>query len=196
MISIFRRKVGAKIMLGYLIALSLMIGLSILISLRLNRISVTVHELTRNLAAERKLSEDIVNRLLSARFYASRFVRTQKQEDLDRFDEEFADVERLLIQADHLIADPERAALLDSIKPAVREYGMTFQEIARLIRRRQDIQAEILDVQELLIENKLAALRVNVNALNNLVFLSFGNAQYAFQLMRLNMAKYLSEGDK
>ncbi|MCP4403110.1 MAG: hypothetical protein GY801_38115 [bacterium] len=61
MISIFRRKVGAKIMLGSLIALSLTIGLSILISLRLSHISVTVHELTRDLAAERKLSEDIVN---------------------------------------------------------------------------------------------------------------------------------------
>jgi len=197
MVSIFQRKIGAKIMLGYLIALSLMIGISILIIIRLNHISATVNDLTQKLAIERKLSEDIVNRILLARFYASKFVRTQKQVDLDRFDEEFVEVERLLVRADQLITDPERKVMLDRIKPAVREYETTFKEIARLIRKRQKIQSEILDVQELLIENKLAALRVNVNSLNSpLLFLSFGNAQNAFQIMRLNVSKYLEEGNE
>lgn len=197
MLTLFKRKLSAKIILGYLAPLALMLGLSLLTLTRFNSVSTSVDILVTRLAAERWFAEEIVHQILSARFYANKYVRTQSQTDLDSFRAEFAALEEMLARADHVITSPERMALLNDIKPRVEEYGDAFNQVAALIRRRQKVQSEVLDVQGLLIENKLAALRVNINQLNDpQVFLAFGNTQNGFQLMRLNVVNYLVEGNE
>jgi PAS domain S-box-containing protein len=192
-----RRKVGARIILGYLIALSLLAGVGGLAVVRLNQINTTVADLTENLARDRELAGDIVYQTLSARFYVNRYIRTQAQEDRDRFEETFAELNRLLAQADQQITAPERIKMLNRVKPAVQQYGAIFSAIAKLINRRQQTQSEVLDVQGLVIENRLTALRVSLTTVNEpALFLSFGNAQNAFQVMRLHVSHYLEEGDE
>ena len=197
MFRIFQSKTGARFVLSYLAIVLVVIVIGILAVVRLNQISASVDNLTNNLAQDRALSDDIVNQILLARLYANKYVRAQGQAELDHFHEEFAKLEALLIQADRQITNPERVEMLNRIKLAATEYGDTFKEVAELIRKRQRIQSEVLDVQGLTIENKLTALRLHANTLNDpLVFLSFGNARNAFQVMQLNAAKYLEGGDE
>jgi PAS domain S-box-containing protein len=183
MLTFLRRRVGAKIILGYLIALALMVAIGSFAIARLDQINATVGNLTDKLAVERGLAQDMVSQILLARFYATRYVRTQSQSDL--------------AQADQLITDAGRREKLNRIKPAVQEYGDTFRQVADLIRTRQKITSETLDVQKLIVENKLTALRVHVNSLNDpQAFLAFGNAQSGFQSMLLNVANYLATDDE
>ncbi len=203
---VFQSRFSAGIVLSYLIALLVVVAIGVLAAVRLNQISASVDNLTSNLAADMALSKEIVSQVLLARLSANKYVRTQSQADLDRFHEEFAGLEVLLDQASRQITDSGRVEAasstyvrsgLDCIVPAVEEYGDAFDQAAELIRKRQTIQSEVLDVQGLLIENKLTALRIHVVSLDDpLAFLALGNAQNAFQLMRLNTAKYLEEGDE
>ena len=197
MSKIFQNRTGAGFVLSYLIVLLIVIGIGILATVRLGQISASVDDLTNNLAADMALSKEIVSQALLARFYANKYISTQSQADLDHFNAEFTELELLLVQADRQITDPERVEMLHRIESAVSEYGDTFDRVVELVRNRQRIQSQVLDVQELLIENKLTSLRIHVISLNDpMTFLALGNAQNAFQLMRLNTVKYLEEGDE
>ncbi len=192
-----KHRASTRVVLIYLIAPLLVIGIGILAIVQLSQISITVNNLTNNLAGERVLSKDIISQVLLTRFYAHRYVRTQRQTDLDHFYEEFARLEELLTLADQQITNPERVAMLNRINLAVKEYGETFEEVTNLVKKRQRIYAEVLDIEGHTIEKKLTALRVNALFANDpAMFLAFDNAQNAFQLMRLNTSKYLEEGDE
>jgi len=194
---IFQNRTGAGFVLSYLMVLLIVIGIGILATVRLGQISASVEDLTNNLAADMALSKEIASQALLARFYANKYISTQSQADLDHFNAEFTRLESLLVQADRQITDPERVEMLNRIKSAVSGYGDTFNRVVELVRNRQRIQSQVLDVQELLIKNKLTSLRIHVISLNDpMAFLALGNAQNAFQLMRLNTVKYLEEGDE
>jgi len=197
MLLFLQRRVGAKIILGYVLALILMIGIGGFAIARLDQINATVNNLTGRLAVERGLAQDIVTQIALTRFYANRFVRTQDQADQDQFGAEFAKLDNQLAQAEQLITDSGRRQKLKLVRPAVQDYHDSFNSVAALIRKRQNIESEILDVQRLIVENKLTALRVHVNSLNDpQAFLAFGNAQNGFELVRLNVANYLATDDE
>jgi PAS domain S-box-containing protein len=197
MLAFLRRRVGLKIILGYLIALALMVGIGFFALTRLDQINSTVDNLTNKLAVERSLAQDTVSQIWLARFYANKYVRTQAQVDLDQFDAEFKKLGDLLVRADTVITDAARREKLNAIKPNVQDYGDAFGQVAELIRQRQKMKSEILDVQGLLVDNKLAALRIGVNALSDpQAFLAFSNAQNGFQTMRLNATNYLATSDE
>ncbi len=180
----------------YLVALILVVGIGGLALVRLNQISVTVDNLTNELAVDRALSKDIVSQIFLTRFYANRYVRTQDQRDLDAFNAAFAQLKALLVEADAQITCPERVTMLNRIDKAVATYGETFEEVTVLVKRRQRIYAEVLDIQNLAMENALLALRVDVGFSGNMdVFLAFGNLQSAIYQVHLDTARYLEEGN-
>ncbi len=190
------RRIGLKALVPYVIALLFVIGIGILAIVRLNQISNAVDVVTNQLAAEEELADQIVSQALLIRFYANRYVRTQLQADLDQFEAAFDQLEALLDEADPFITDPERRALLGRIASAVDQYGTTFRQVADLIEERLDVRAEVLDVQSLILENRLTALRVHVASLEQPdAFLSLSNAQVAFQRMRFSANQYLETGD-
>ncbi len=197
MLSVLRRLVNPVTLVSYLLALSFVAAIGAVAVVQLNRISATVTRLAEGLAAEKDLADDIVNQVLLARFYAQRYVRTEDQTDADRFGEEFARLEHLLVLADQQITDQERVEMLGHVKLAVEAYGEALDEAADIVRERQRVYAEVLDIQERLIVDRLTALRVHlVSASDPRVFLAFGNAQNAFQAMHLNTVRYLEAGDE
>ncbi|MBI5960956.1 MAG: hypothetical protein HY866_19610, partial [Chloroflexi bacterium] len=197
MFVIFRRQVGAKIILGYLAALSLMVVIGYIAVARLDRINATVGRLTNELAVERGLAQDVESQVWLVRFYANKYVRTQSQADLDSFDAEFAQLGELLAQADRQIKDSNRRARLEQIQAAVSKYGEAFQRVTVLIQQRQRVESEVLDVQALVVDNQLAALRVGLNTADNpQLFLAFSRAQSGYQQMRLNYVNYLATNDE
>lgn len=190
------RQFGPGALLGYLLGMVLVVGIGILAVVQLSQISKTVDDLTNDLAVERGLAKDIVNQVLLTRFHAQRYVSSQSQKDVDRFSEEFDRLEELLVVADEQITDPQRAAILEQINSTAAAYEETFKEVAQLIRNIQRINAEILDIQEHMMRDKLTALRVHGAFLEDpAVFLAFGNAQSALERMRSSTLKFLSERD-
>lgn len=187
---------GSGALLAYLLALVLVVGIGALALVQLGRISSTVDMLTNDLAVQRSLVKDIVNQVLLTRFYAHRYVRTQRQRDADRFDQEFTRLTQRLQSADDLIAEPGRVALLARIEVAAQSYEATFEEVTDIIRRRQRINAEVLDIQIHAMRDKLTALRVHsAFADDRSVFLAFGNAQDALESMHASTLEFLIEGD-
>ncbi|MFW6082453.1 MAG: PAS domain S-box protein, partial [Chloroflexota bacterium] len=187
---------GSSALLAYLLALALVLGIGVLALFQLGRIGSTVDTLTNDLAAERSLAKDIVNQTLLTRFYAHRYVRTQRRQDADRFDDAFARLADLLDSAADQIADPERVAMLDRIDVTAQSYRSAFGEVTEIIRRRQRINAEVLDIQIHTMRDKLTALRVHSAFGDDQgVFLAFGNAQEALEAMHASTLKFLVEGD-
>jgi PAS domain S-box-containing protein len=192
------RPFGLGALLGYLLALALVVGIGILAVVQLSQISTTVDELTNDLAVERGLAKDIVNQVLLTRLYAHRYVDTKSQSTVDRFDEEFSRLEALLALANEETTNPEREAMLARIDSAATAYDEAFEEVASLIRNTQRINAEILDIQEHVMLDKLTALRVHLGSVsvnNPSAFLAFGNAQKAMERMRSSTLKFLVERD-
>ena len=191
-----RWRFGAGALLVYLLTVALVVGIGVLALVQLARISTTVDELTGDLAVQRGLAKDLVHQALLTRFYAQRYVRTQSQSDVDRFHQEFGRLEDLLVRAEAQIADPERAEMLARIETAANDYERIFEELVTLIRNQQRINAEVLDIQEHAMRDKLTALRVHSVFVNDpSVFLAFGNAQSALERMRTSTLKFLVERD-
>lgn len=191
-----RQGYGPGALLAYFLTIALVAGIGALALVQLGRISATVDELTGDLAVQRGLAKDIAHQVLATRFHAQRYVRTQSQSDVDRFRREFDRLEDLLARAEAQITDPERAEMLGQIHTAADDYEEVFQEVVTLIRNRQRINAEVLDIQEHAMRDKLTALRVHSVFVNDpSVFLAFGNAQSALERMRTSTLKFLVQRD-
>ena len=187
----------ATLALAYVAGVLLVICIGILAAVRLGIIQRTADDLTTNLAADVILSKEIVNQILLTRYFAHEYVNTGHQTDLDDFNQAFASLDALLHQADQQITRPERVEMLSRIHPAVEAYGEAFEDAATLIRRRQRMESEVLDVRSLQIDDSLTALRMHVVSVEDpRAFLAVGNARNAFQTMRLNATRYLESGDE
>ncbi len=194
---LLRRKVGVKIILGYLIVIALMTVISELALSRLDEISATMLNLTDRLAGDWTLSNEVANRIILARLYANQYVSSHQQTALDQFRAEMTALQDLLARFEAPGIDPAHRDRFAAIHADVTAYDAAFEQAAALIMDQDEVQSQVLDVKGLVIDNQLAALRIGLNALNDpAVFLSLGNAQNAFQLMRLNAAKYLTDGDE
>lgn len=196
MFSIIRQKVSAKIIAGYLIPLLLMIAIALLAIFRLEQIRTTVDAMSNRLAVEQQLAQQIDKQILLTRYYANRFARTTAQVDLDQFNATFTELEALLARASRQMTDGERATMLQQSDASVRTYRDAFQQITELIRANQRVQSEVIDSQDWIIDTKLSALRIHMNAINQLpAFLVFGHSSNTVQMVRLNVSKYLDTHD-
>lgn len=195
--SIFKRKIIIRVVLGYLLALSLTLIIVFFTLNRLNNINETVNELTNHLAVTRAHSQSVVSQLHQVRYYADRYRRFYNQKDLDNFNLKIGD---LKISQDLMIKHtkkPNSKKLVQYIQHETTQYEQTFSEVTKLIIYQQTLLSTIFIKQELLIENHLSAIRVNVGIVQvEDIFFSFGNARNAFELMRLFQSKYLSGNDE
>jgi len=189
-------KMGTKILVGFFIILILMAVTGGIALFQITRINATVIELADHLAKDQHLSEQMVTRILLARFYANKYIRRQQSEDLKRFNEEFAHFEALLAEAEREIIKDERLKMLASIKTGLQDYGKHFAEVIRLMAKRRNILLEGLNVQGPLAEKKLEQLRKSAfQAKDTVASFYAADAQRALLLMRLDAFKYLEEGN-
>jgi signal transduction histidine kinase/DNA-binding NarL/FixJ family response regulator len=194
---LIKRKIIVRIILGYLLALSLMIGIVFLALTRLNKINVTVDDLTNRLAVTRALSQSVVGKIRLVRSYAERYRRFNNQRDLDQFNEEIVDLKKGLKEMDRQVSNQNLLKMIQHIQQETRKYEKEFENITKLTMFQQSLLSTIFIKQELLIENQLSAIRINVGIVQVPdIFFSFGNARNSFQLMRLYQSKYLSENDE
>lgn len=197
MVRLFKYPSQDRLLPVYLVALVLVIGVGVLALIKLNQIKDNLDILTNELAVDRALSKDIVSQILLPRFYANRYVRTQSQADLDRYNEAFANLDALLSRAGRLITNPQRAAMLSRINTTVEMYGATFEDVSMLVQNQQRVYDEVIDIQGLAFETTLTALRIHIAFLGEgSTSLAFGNVQAALHQMHLSTVRYLEEGDE
>lgn len=196
-INFIRRKIGAKILLGYSLFLLLMASVAVAAVFRLVELSGTVENLTRYFQVDRSLSQDILQSSTLARLYAHRYIHDLKQDDLSNYLAQHQQLTDLLNQAQAEISNPGRRSLVAEIETDVVAYGQAFNQVKDLLNHRQSVQSYVFDVQSALIDTRLSALRIHTNTLSDpLVFLSFGNAQSNYQALRLDTARYFQEDDE
>jgi signal transduction histidine kinase/CheY-like chemotaxis protein/methyl-accepting chemotaxis protein/CHASE3 domain sensor protein len=189
-------KVGSKIFFGFLIILMVMGVMGGVAIFQFVKIDTTVTDLADNLAKDQHLSDQMVARILLARFYANKYIRGHKPEDLARFKQEFAHFEKLLAEAGQEITKDERVKMLGDIKAGVQDYGEKFAQVVQVMDKRQQLLAEVLNVQGPLADLKLEQLRKSAfQAEDAIASFYAGHAQRALLLMRLDAFKYLEEGD-
>ncbi|MDM8569504.1 response regulator, partial [Thiotrichales bacterium HSG1] len=189
-------KVGTKISSGFIIILILMGIIGGMAIFQFSQVKSTVTNLADNFAKDQYLSEQLVTQILLTRFYANKYIRDHKFEDLDRFNEEFVNFEKLLAEADIEITKGERVKMLAEIKAGVKKYGENFTQVTKFVNKRHDILSNILDVQGPLAEQKLEQLRDSAFKADDAIASFYaGNAQRALLLMRLDAFKYLDKGD-
>ena len=123
-----------------------------------SQIKYTITNLADNLAKDQHLSDQMVAKILLTRFYANKYIRNNKAEDLARFNEEFSYFEELLSEAGIEITKNERVKMLIDIKAGVNNYGNNFKKVTQLMAQRHKILSKILDIQGPLAEKKLEQL--------------------------------------
>lgn len=197
MYKVFNRSIFFRIIVGYLIGLSLMVGVILFATIRLNKINNTVNTLTGRLAVIRELSGDIVNRTLNMRHFSYRYMDIGKHFEFEKLDKEIEDLHATLDQIDLHIINEEQSKVIEDIRKSANQFNLIFKDISRLIISRQFLLSTEFKTQELIIENEISAIRINVNELKKRkVYLAFGNAQNSFHLMQASHTKYLAEDDE
>jgi methyl-accepting chemotaxis protein len=196
--NIFRNlKVGTKIFSGYLIALTLMAVVGGVALVRLDQINNMMSDITQNLAQDEVVTQDIVAQILLARLYVVKYIRSQNPDDLTRQNEEWAKLKELLTKADTAITKAERVELLKQVKTDASAYEVAFTEITQLITKREQIRTDILDVKGPQADDFISHLQFSAYQAKDFEVMKYAaDAQTAFSLMRLDVFKYLVEGDE
>lgn len=195
--ALVKRKIVFRIVLGYLLALSFTVGIVFLAFSGLDRINNAVNDIAIRLTNTRTLTQAIDNKLQLVRYYADRYQRLYRQEDLDLFREKMVKLQDKQREIGGVISDQATLDMVQHIQKETVQYIDNFEEITQLIMYQQMLLSTAFLKQELLVENQLSAIRINVGSVQvpNIYF-SFGNARISFELMRLYQSKYMSENDE
>jgi methyl-accepting chemotaxis protein len=189
-------KIGNKIIGGYIFVLVLMLFVGGMAILRLNEINTTLAELTGNLAKDKDLSSQILEQVYRTRLYANRYILGENPADLEQAKTDMAVLSDLLVQADTEITHAKRVEMLAQAKANFQSYQTDFAEIENLINERAQTQAEVLDVQAPIAEEKLLAIQESAFKSGDTGVVNYaGAAQMSLQLMRLDAFKFLGTGD-
>ena len=197
MLSFFKRKVGRKIGLGYILIYLILLGIGFFTLSRLTLITAQMDKIAHELSVEMALVRDIAAKARLASLYANLYISTQRQNALNNFNKNYEQLRDLITDSEKQVMASERRSHLRAIQQAVNKYGTAFQEISELLRDRQGVLLGSLKINAFLTDNILSSIRVDVNAQSDpRVFLSFGNAQNAFLEMRLNTSEFIRTGDE
>ncbi|MDM8521403.1 ATP-binding protein [Anaerolineales bacterium HSG6] len=196
MFNISRLQIGTKIILGYLVSVSLMVVIGVLVATRLTQVTETVNDLTTIQAVQLDLSNMMVEQIVLTRLYANRYIQHQNQQDLDAFNHSFNQLHQLLIQVEETVINPENVAL-DTLHQTLPAYGQAFAEITDLLAERSQIRTETFVTQEYFMVSKFSTLRVTVDyGSSPELYISLNNVQNRFLNLRLNLLNYLNTGDE
>jgi methyl-accepting chemotaxis protein len=189
-------KVGTKIITGYLIVLALMLVIGGVTFVRLNQLNNIVIDLTNNLAVDRQLANDIVAQIMRARLYANNYIFDSQQANLERYQLEMGSLDKATTQADTEITKAEQIEMLKNIETDVAAYKAGFDEIVGLMANRAKARSEVLDVQAPLVQDALLKIQENAFQTGDVTAVNYaGLAEMSVQRMRVNMLKYLEDGD-
>jgi methyl-accepting chemotaxis protein len=189
-------RIGIKIIAGYVVALLLMVAVSTTASLQLTQINAKFHAVTDDLARDQALAEEIVSNFYKMRLAANRYISYQHTDDLDTYTAQVQVIDQLLTQADTNITEAGRRNSLSTFKSSYEAYTAAFTEVKGYLDNRKKLLDDVMNVQGPLATSKLAEIRaVGLKANDTQTVNEVATAETATALMRVDLFKYLTEGD-
>ncbi|NMB86828.1 MAG: HAMP domain-containing protein [Chloroflexi bacterium] len=194
----FRKmKVSRKIMAGFIIAQAVMVVVGIVSIVQLMSINGTVTHMAEELAVERQLSNEIDAKIISARYYANRYIYNKEQTDLNTYKEEMALLEDLMLKAKDASTSPDRLTMLDKIGAQAQKYDAAVDKVVQSMDNRHSLATVVLDVQG---SKALKAIEnINTKAYvetDSLTQQHASNAEKAIIQLQLDAYKYLESGNE
>ncbi|MEW4454980.1 methyl-accepting chemotaxis protein [Bremerella sp. JC817] len=101
----------------------------------------------RKLARDSNFCSDIADGMMQIQFTAKNFDITSDPRFVERFKQVRSDLEKLLVEADERISDPEQQAMVTEIRQLVQQYEVAFDDMATARELRSKVQREVLDVE-------------------------------------------------
>ena len=189
-------KVSAKIIGGYIVAISLMLLVGGLAIIRLGDLNSSIQEITTRLSTEKDISTSIESEVILARLSANKYINSSDETNAENFQNHSDQIDEFLTEADASINELDRIKLIDEIKTGFTTYKTGFQDIHQAIVDREKVKSDILDVQGDDGEKALEKLANLAYTLEKTTILRDASTLHeSFILMRLDAFKYLQAGD-
>ncbi|WP_018125087.1 HAMP domain-containing methyl-accepting chemotaxis protein [Desulfovibrio oxyclinae] len=184
-------KLSAKLIIGFGMVLVLLMVVSGVSYFALEN-STNGFEVYRGLARDTNMAGRLQANMLSARMAVKDFVISAEEEDLQKFEAEFAEVKKFMEKAQAEITQPDRAAMVSSAADRLGAYNSAFDRVVELQRRRREIVNEVLNKNGPLIEERMTQiLRSAEQAGDTNAATTTANALRSLLLARLYVVKFL-----
>lgn len=136
-------KLGLKIGLGFgivLVLLSVVLGVSIT---ALNKADTGIAQY-RELSRDTNLAGRLQANMLMVRMNVKDYLITKSQQDLDQYHDYLNKMEGFLNDAKQSIEKPERAARIQEVDQAIKDYQQGFSNVVNLVEKRNQVHDEQL----------------------------------------------------
>ena len=191
------RKVGFKILAGYCLILALMGVVSAITIVQMSRLSSDFNQLSQESSEHQSLVRSIIMEIYRMRLAVIKYTGYQRSIDLDDYNKAVSELKNLLNVANRTLVEAEQRSGLDKFSSHFKDYQTTFEKVIRLLSDRQKILTEVMDVQGPLANQKLDELfKQAVQAKQQNILSPVVTADKAITLMRLDVFKYLVEGEE
>ncbi len=194
----YNLRIGAKIQIGYIIAMTLAAVIGVLAIIQLEQVNATVNRLTGHLSNERDLAEKIAVQIYRVRLFANQYIsQGQEPATLASYNQALNYAQNLLDDGDQAITEGSRMAMQAKSHENFDQFAAAFAEIVQILSARQDLETTVLRPQYASSLDKLAQLRNSrFEALNFTAAHFASQARDTLSQMEGNVLQYLSTGDE
>ena len=190
-------KVRRKLFLGFGLVLFFTLLTSGVAYNQFLTFNATVDNLVDDLAEDRQLAEEISVSALQARYFSNKYIDTLEPQYKTDYEQTTQDLNELIQEAETAISLGEGPQLVTEIKSSALDYQSTVTQVFDLIKARERMISDVLDVQGFFVEEKLGKIHnYAVNEGNTYLLDQVSDAEIAFSLMRLNVYKFVQTGDQ
>ena len=191
------RKVGFKILAGYCLILALMGVVSTMTIVQMSRLSSDFNRLSQEASEHQRLVRSIIMEIYRMRVAVIKYTSYQRSIDLDDYNKAVSELKNLLDVANRTLVETEERSGLDKLSSHFKDYQASFEKMIHLLSNRQKTLTEVMDVQGPLADQKLNELfKQAVQAKQQSALSTVVIADQAVTLMRLDVFKYLLEGEE
>lgn len=151
----------------------------------------------REMAKNSVLAGQIESNMLMARLNSIRFFKTKSQQNAAQFSYYFDLTDSFVKKAKQSIQDPKRLKHLEKIQSDLQEYKISFQQVVKFMKKRDDIKNKHLDIDGTKIETLLNSIIISTKRDNDIkASVKSLEALKEILLARLYTAKFLESNSK
>lgn len=189
-------KLGVQLSLGYALVMMLLIVVSTASFLGLEK-AVTGFNDYRGLARDANLAGRVQANMLIVRLSAKDFILNGTQQAVERFNDRFELLKKLVGEAQEEIQKPERAEKVAYVASAIDDYNRAFHKVVKFMEERNDVVKNHLDPNGLAMRERMSAVMDSAFKDGDAEATFYaGDVQEALLLARLYAVKYLSTNDQ
>jgi methyl-accepting chemotaxis protein len=189
-------KLGVQLSLGYALVMMLLIVVSTASFLGLEK-AVTGFNDYRGLARDANLAGRVQANMLIVRLSAKDFILNGTQQAVERFNDRFELLKKLVGEAQEEIQKPERADKVAYVASAIDDYNRAFHKVVKFMEERNDVVKNHLDPNGLAMRERMSAVMDSAFKDGDAEATFYaGDVQEALLLARLYAVKYLSTNDQ